>query len=42
MIRLDGDMKGQCVRIVDGISDPTNIDGRNQRSIERRSQTTKI
>ena len=32
VIGLDGDSEDQCVRIVDGISDPTDIDGRNQNS----------
>ena len=42
MIGLDGNTKGQCVRTVDNISDPTDIDGKNQRGTERRSKTTEI
>ena len=32
MARLDGDSEGQWVRTVDGISDPTDTDGGDQRS----------
>ena len=35
-------MKDQWTRTVYGISDPADTDGRNQRGIERRSQTAEI
>ena len=37
MARLDGDSEGQWICAVDGISDPADIDGGDQRSTERRS-----
>ena len=34
MIGLDGGTKDQCIRIIDGISDPADIDERNESSVE--------
>ena len=42
MIGLGGDSEDRCKKTVNVIADPADLDGRNPRSSERRSQTTKI
>ena len=39
---FDGDSEGQWIHAIDGISDPADIDGGDQRSSERRSQIAEV